>query len=225
MKSLSKTIVGFVSLTVGILSPWQISEGAIFTWNGSSTSPSGTGSALTISDISRVGGANQSLIDISSPSPGSGGNNYQANVSLGNSTYFQITVTPSSGYAVELISLSFYSRSTTTGPADISLFSSLDDFSSAIGSFSGQNNNSWVLRTINGQGLLGGLGESVTFRISGSSASSTGTVANWRLDDISFNLTAVPVPEPTQVALGVFGAMISVGGIVRWQKKRSVANR
>lgn len=193
---------------------------AVIYWNGNaaaSTSVLGTDAAgiasavFTDPAVNQSGSSAATLVGDSSSSSGyanaSGGDNFEAKAkpaafSTGTSTYFQVTLTPAAGYAITLDSVTLASRSTSTGPTKITLYSSVDDYSAAIGTVSGLtttgSNPSWAMLGPPLSGSLTGASDtSIIFRIYGSDGSGNNpSSANWRIDDISFTVTLVEtVPE------------------------------
>lgn len=214
-------------------------SGAVVYWNCSSAgSPSISGldaggitSAVFADPAVNQSGTSVALIDSSSASSGysgaSGGNNFEAktktgDLSVDSSTYFLVTLTPASGYAIRLDSISFGSRSTSTGPTSLTFYSSIDNYASAIGSKAVSANSTWALvgTTFGGSPPTGPVDTAVLFRIYGSGGSGTFTSANWRIDDISLSVTAVP--EPTTSAVVFFGFLF--GGAHLWRLLRRQVN-
>lgn len=120
---------------------------------------------------------------------------YKETLSTATSTYFSVTVTPASGYKVALNSLSLGSRGTSTGPGKITVYSSIDNYTTAIGTANVSNNSTWALSSIAFTGALtGATSTPVTLRIYGSDSAGAATpsagTANWRIDDISLSVTA-----------------------------------
>lgn len=179
-----------------------------YVWDGSSVNPtSGTNSNISSIAFASTQGNNNgttTLITSSSVSTGytgaTGGANFGAaafkeTLNTNSSTYFSVTVTPASGYKVNLGSLSFGSRGTSTGPGIITVYSNIDNYATPIGSATVSNNSTWALVniTFSGSNLVGTASSPVTLRIYGSDSAgaanpSAGT-ANWRIDDISLTVT------------------------------------
>jgi len=129
----------------------------------------------------------------------SGGNNAGAAARTGalntsTSAYFQFSVTPTNGNYT-LTGISFGARSTGTGPQSYTLRSSLDGYVSDIasGTISG---TSWNLKTHSGLSVAST--QAITFRIYGygGSGNAAANTANWRIDDLTLNVT---VPTTTTV--------------------------
>ena len=111
------------------------------------------------------------------------------NTATSGSAYFAFTVTPSAGNAVSLSGISFGVRSTSTGPLNYVLRSSLDGYVSNIAAGTIINNSTWALKTHSGLAVSAAIGTPITFRLYGYGGTGTAATgaANWRVDDI--NLT------------------------------------
>ncbi len=133
------------------------------------------------------------------------------------STYFSTTVTPATGYGIQLNSINFGSRSTITGPQLISVYSSIDNYSSVIGSVTVSNTGTWALSTITfSTGLIGLASTPVTLRLYGSGGTGSPAIntANWRIDDIKLSVTAVIPPTITSLSAtaGCLGQSLNITG-------------
>ena len=196
------------------------SHAALYVWNGDSVTPnSGIDPNLSVSSIAGYGGSSFAFNSTSSPVSPNGGvqfliNNVPSGALNSSSAYFELTITPSLNYAVQLNSLSFYSRSSGTGPTLVSLYSSIDGFSSLLHDQTViADANTWTtVSYVPSTSLIGTVDSSVTFRIFASNGSGSGS---WRFDGVSLDVS--PVPEPTNVALGIFGGIAGIGGLVRWR--------
>lgn len=110
------------------------------------------------------------------------------NIAANGSAYFEITLTPASGYTLIINGLSFGSRSTGTGPRNYTLLTSKDSFATnAITPDTLLANSTWALRTaVFPSNIVSAV--PITLRIYGYNGvgnPASGT-ANWRLDDITF---------------------------------------
>ena len=170
---------------------------------GTAAITSGTPANLTISNISNANNVGTvTMISSTSPSTGagtytgaSGTNNAGAAAASGalntsTSTYFEFTLTPTSGYYVTLSSISFGSRCTGTGPTNYAVRSSADGYSTNVATGTLTTNSTWALYnpTVTSTSSLGSA--AITYRIYGYSG--TGAAANtivWRIDDLSLGLT------------------------------------
>jgi hypothetical protein len=129
------------------------------------------------------------------------------------SAFYSITLTPASGYQVQLSDLDFGTRSTATGPQAYSLRSSVDNFATEITGGTIANNSTWAFKdnTI-ATPLLGPADQPVQLRLytfGGAGNPGSGTI-NSRLDDISISVGAVPVPEPASLAGLVLSGLLLV---------------
>lgn len=213
---------------------------ALIYWNGNtaaSTSISGSDAAGIASAAFTDPAANQSgsgsklisdgSIATSSGYAGASGTfNFQARtqagaLSTGTSTYFLVTLVPKSGYTVTLDSISLGSRSTGTGPTAITIYSSIDDYATAIGSASVSANSAWALSSITFSGTPTGAADTdVTLRIYGSGGSGTSTTPNWRIDDISFTGMFDSVPEPAAWGAVSGAGLLALCGRRVWRQYR-----
>ena len=111
--------------------------------NAGNTAPSSNRvSNLTASVISQLNNNGvTTLLSAASPSSGylgaSGQHNAASSVvagplDLSTSTYYQFTLTPKTGHEVFLTSISFGTRSTSSGPTNVAVYTSDDDFTYAI---------------------------------------------------------------------------------------------
>lgn len=205
-----------------------------FYWNSSSVTPTtGTDAGVSSVVFSTSAGNNNgttTLIDDQSKSSGytgaSGDMNFGAAVKLGTldpavSTYFEVTITPSSGRIAAVSSFGLGSRSTGTGPQKITLRSSVDNFASDIASFSVLNNSRWAYH-IADLGIAGDVDTPIVLRIYGSDGqgSPSTNTANWRIDDISLFATGLLAPTAADAVVsgqvvdsfgsGVSGAMVTL---------------
>lgn len=118
------------------------------------------------------------------------------------SAYFEITLTPASGFSITLTDFSMGSRSTSTGPQAYAVRTSTDSYASDVATGTLTNNSTWGLRSNTGLTASGGSGSAVTYRIYGyNGAGNAGAnTANWRVDDIKLTVTlnsSVPTPVIT----------------------------
>jgi hypothetical protein len=196
---------------------WDFSAGT-----GAPSSLPSNLSGGTLTAVNLAGGS--LLFDSTSASSGyagaSGGNNASvrtvtsATLNTSTSTYLTFTLTPAAGYQVQATSLTLGSRSTSTGPTTLSLFSSLDSFATPLASFNVSANSTWTSVTHNSFSVQGAVDTAVTFRLY-SAVSGTSASANWRVDDLSMNVTAVP--EPSTYA-AIFGSMVL--GVAAWKRRQ-----
>lgn len=172
---------------------------ANYNFSAGTAGAASTAAKLTVSSLSQGNNnGTTTLITNSSASSGytgaSGTYNAAAsartgalNTAASGSAYFEFTVTPAAGNAVTLTGISFGVRSTSTGPLNYALRSSLDGYANNIASGTISNNSTWALKSNTGLSVTSGLGTPVTFRIYGFGGTGTAAAgtANWRVDDIS----------------------------------------
>ncbi len=146
-----------------------------------------------------------------------------ATLSTATSTYFEFTLTPTTGYSITATSLNFGSRSAGTGPTAVALYSSADNFLANLASTSVTANSTWTSVALSGFTVNGAQNTAVTFRLYGAPAGTAGS-PNWRIDDVAMTATASAIPEPsTYAAIG--GAVALLGAAVWRRKERAAARR
>ncbi|SDT92039.1 hypothetical protein SAMN05444156_0750 [Verrucomicrobium sp. GAS474] len=130
--------------------------------------------------------------------------------------YLAFTVTPSSGYAINVSTLTFeYERDGTSGVSTAAsnwfLMSSADNFTTALASgtmptvqSAGVYNFSLVTATLSGNSALQNVTSSTTFELYFYGSSPTGT-DGFRLDEITLTGAVVAVPEVPVWALALLG--------------------
>jgi hypothetical protein len=186
-------------LTLILITAWCLTSSGQVTWNFNTASPtSGVLANSTVSDVSQGNNSGSTtLITATSPSTGyagaSGGNNAGATaftgaLSTATSTYFEVTITPASGFAIAVAAMSLGNQSTdATGPQLVTVRSSLDGYTTDVGSITISTTGVWGL-TIPILGILNGtVDQPITLRIYGSDGTGTETpgTANWLMDDLS----------------------------------------
>ncbi|NCA11355.1 PEP-CTERM sorting domain-containing protein [bacterium] len=189
MQTLTSTTNGLpTSLTVGALT--QANSG---TTGLSSVLPS-TGYTFTLN------GASQTA---------SGSNNLAFSVASGilstaSSSYVAVNFSLLPGRTGTISAIGFGSRVEATGPTTLTLRSSLDNYAANVATFVSGSSGVWTYftNTFTTPVSLSGTNTNVTLRLYGSGG--TGGVDNWRVDDLQF--TVAVVPEPSAIALAVFGA-------------------
>lgn len=197
----------FTFLTMAVLTITTAKAQTDYVWNCSAVTPtSGSDSNISSVIFSSTQGNNNgttTLITTTSASSGytgaSGTSNFGAAcltgaINTSTSTYFSVTITPATDYKITLNSIKFGSRGTNTGPKKISIYSNIDNYTTPIGSATVLANSSWALSSItfSGTNLTGTASTPVVLRIYGSDGTGTPSsgTANWRLDDITLNITA-----------------------------------
>jgi hypothetical protein len=131
----------------------------------------------------------------------------------GASPFYQVTLTPDSGFAVSLTGLTFGTRSTSTGPQAYTLRSSSDNYGTEIVGGTIANDSTWSLKNHTFTSPTFAVNEVVTLRVytfGGTGLPNSGTINN-RIDDFTLTVQGVnPVPEPATVlglaAVGLISA-------------------
>ena len=184
---------------------------AAITWNFNTASPSSNATTdVTASDVTQNNNnGTTTMLTASSVSSGytgaSGGNNAGTaartgalNKAAGGSAYFELTLTPTPGKRLIVSGIKFGSRSTSTGPLAYSIFTSVDNYATALATGTLSNNAAWALQNPSFTSLTGATDTPVTFRLygyNGGGSASAGT-ANWRIDDLVMTASTV-FPPPT----------------------------
>ncbi len=198
-----------------VLSLSSVGQSTI-TWNftgATSGAPSSSAiSNLTISNMSIGNSLGTVSTPISSTSASSGYTGSSGTNNIGNaartgaistgasgSAYVEFTLTPATGYTVELTNLSFGVRSTSTAPQAWSLRSSDDTYSTEIAGGTNSANNSWSLQTSSTFSKTSSAGTVLTFRIYGynGTGSPSNNTINWRLDDINLTVNVTSTVNPS----------------------------
>jgi hypothetical protein len=136
-------------------------------------------------------------------------------------TYFTFGLTTDATTAFTITGISLGSRSTSTGPQLLSLYSSTDAFASDftfLSSVSAINDSTWRALDFGALSLALNESSTLTFRIygSGGAGNASATTANWRVDDVGVLLT--PVPEPSATMLGLMGGGLYLITLMRQRK-------
>ena len=160
--------------TVANLTIGGITQGSLATSSGSGTSPTYTGNSAgyNIGFTAKAG-----VLDTTA---GTG------------SAYFEFSLTPASGYSFLLSAVSFGSRSTSTGPKNLTLRSSVDNYASEIGiTAAALSDSSWGMKDF---GFLSLASSALTtFRIYGYNGTGSGS-GNWRVDDVKISVSVINGP-------------------------------
>jgi hypothetical protein len=203
--TLSGADAGNYTLTqpIGLTGNITAAAPALFAFTaGTAAVTSGTPANLTISNLSSANnGGTVTMISSTTPSSGytgaSGTNNAGAAAVSGalntsTSTYFEFTLTPTSGYYVTLSSISFGSRCTGTGPTNYAIRSNADGYSTNVATGTLTTNSTWAFNnpTVSSTSSLGSA--AITFRIYGYSGTGN-TAIVWRIDDLSLGLTVTQI--------------------------------
>lgn len=206
---------------------------AQITWDFATAAPtSGVPSNITVADLSRGNNnGTTTLLTTNSGSTGyagaSGGNNAGTAALTGafdstTSAYFEILLTPATGFAVRVTKIEFGSRSTSTGPQAYTLRADKDGYSFEWASETLANNSSWALKTPPTFYLVGNMSTPLKLRIfgyNGTGNPSSGT-ANWRIDDLKITADAVAT-LPVQLAQFT-GALVNSQAKLIWSTASEV---
>lgn len=121
----------------------------------------------------------------------------------GATDYVQVTFTPDSGYVFQLSDVDFGARSTSTGPKNYAVRWSVDGYASDILAAAIDNSGStWKFYNSSFSPVTDPTSEPVTVRLyMYGGTGNPGSSANFRMDDVSFDVAALPVPEPASAAL------------------------
>ena len=217
------------TLNVAAASTPGSTANSTISWNfGTASTSSGAVANLTVGDVTQ--GNNNGTTALLTTTSGSGtsytgasaGNNAGAaarigalSTAAGGSAYFEFILTPAAGYSFTITSISFGARSTSTGPQAYSLRSSADGYASDLSSGVIVNDSTWALESNTGLGIS--RSAVTTYRIYGHSGagSPSANSANWRIDDLSLEVT-VASPEvpavPTITPSGSFSALSTTYG-------------
>lgn len=184
---------------------------AVYSFSGNTTSATSSNANVGASVFS---GSNSPSTSNSSPVFSAGSGSFAISQagwtgSAPGSNYFEFTLTPASGYSVGLTSISFGSRSTSTGPTNFNFRSSSDSFVGNLNSGSLINDSNWYASGSQSVSLT--FSSATTFRLYASGASNAG--GTFRVDDFTVNGSVTAVPEPASVA-AVFGGAALVAAML-----------
>ena len=224
-----------------LLLQWAVSsQGATIGWNMDNVSATPTPAAtsvppssgtpvanLTVSDLTRGNGGSAQLVVSTVPSSGytgaSGVNSVQAAAALGalsvtTSAYFTFTLTLDLSTEVMVSGISFGERSTPTGPLALDIRSSLDNYTTSIGTATVLADSTWRLVTPTLLPTLSAANTPLTYRIYGSGGSAAAS-GNFKLDDITLTYSLLAVPEPSTWLMMIAGAGL-LGATQRFIRRR-----
>jgi hypothetical protein len=141
--------------------------------------------------------------------------------SAGTSSAFTVTLTPAPGYEVTVASVSWGTRSTSSGPTQLALRTSADLFAADAFTTSVATNNTWSLVDTGPlTHVTGSAANPLTLRIYGYGGSSA-SAGNWRFDDLSVSVSMSAVPEPsTYAALAGACALLGAGWHRHWRRRK-----
>jgi len=107
------------------------------------------------------------------------------------------------------------SFSTATGPTKLTLLSNADGYTTPLWTGTTTNNSTWSLVTGTWNlSLTAPVDASVTFRLYGWNGTGGDNNVNWRIDDVTLGVVAVPEP-PTYAAMLVGVALLGVRALRR----------
>ena len=237
----SKRCLGFfVALTMfsGLASRAEAQTNFLYSFTGNATGNPTSGTSANVNagafSIGNPLGTVTTPINSTSPSSGyttasgvsaSGGNNIgnatkTGALSISSSSYFAFTLTPSAGLAVQLTGLNFGERSTGTGALTFAIYSSEDNFTTAIGNpVTVLNNSTYAAYNFGTLNFTSASADSaITFRLYayGGTGTATNNTITTRLDDITVIADGVtPVPEPATF----LGGFLMIGAL-GWNQRR-----
>ncbi len=180
---------------------WNMGTGATANASPSSGLPVANLSVSTVTTGNNSVSSLLQSVSVSSGYTGASGSYNAAAIartgafSLTNSAYFELTLTPASGYQVTVSSISFGARSTKTGPARFSVRSNKDLYAGNLAGGGLVANNIWVRKALTNLGLTSATGTPLTIRIYGyDGIGNNPSSANWRIDDLSLGLSVNTPP-------------------------------
>jgi DNA/RNA endonuclease G (NUC1) len=206
--------VSSVTSNAATITPITVASNAI-TWNFTTATPSSvlpagvTGG--TIAQGNNVG-TSTPLLDATAASTttayatASGGNNAglgartgALNTASGGSSYYTLTLTPDAGKRLVVTGASFAARRSSTGPQAWALYSSVDNYTTALATGAVPSASTWVFFTPSISAVTGTLGTPITFRLYGYNGTGTytGGSANFRMDDLSLTVAVQTAPTIT----------------------------
>ncbi len=185
--------------------------GNAITWNfTSSAAPSSTLPAGLTGGTFAQGnnvGTTTPLLDsgvLSNYTGASAGNNVNLGTKTGaldmaTSSYLTFTLTPDTGKRLVATAASFGARRSGTGPQAWALYSSVDNYTTALATGAIPNASTWYVFTPN-ISVTGALSTPVTFRLYGHNGTGTysGGSANFRVDDFSLTVAVQTAPAITE---------------------------
>lgn len=121
------------------------------------------------------------------------------NTGTNGSAFATFTLTPEAGRRIVVSAISFAARRSNTGPQAWALYSSADNYATALATGAIPTASTWVLFTPTFSAVNSALGTPVTFRIYGYNGSGSAQVntANFRLDDLAVSLAVQTAPSVT----------------------------
>ncbi len=186
---------------------------AQITWSFGTTSVSGLATNLPTSitsatAITQVQNSTTSVVFLTTPAlgtpsvgyPGASGtfcgNAFAKTVpfAAATSTYLQVVLTPATNNSVTITAINWGNLSVATGPTTFTVFSSVDNYISPIGTATTSiSTSTWGIVNVNmPAAVVGAVSTAITLRIyaTGGTGTPSTTVPNWRVDDIKITAAA-----------------------------------
>ena len=186
--------------TTTLFSTTSPSSGYSFSLEGTTTAASGTSNAAA---AARSGALNTAT-----------------------SAFFEFTLNPAAGFTGNLSALGFATRSTSSGPASMTLRSSLDNYASSLAAFTGTTNGTWTFQSATlGTPVTIPQNQSVTFRLFGFGGAGTASAntANWRVDDLQATVATIAATPPASVpepATAMSSLVVTAAGFALVSRRR-----
>lgn len=168
---------------------------ATYNFTDATANPASVPTGMTLTAISKANeNGSATLLSTAAPSTGAGSSGtyniglatINGALNVNSSSYFEFTATAALGKQITIPKIEFGSRSTSTGPKNVSIHSSMDDYETSLGNVTVTTNSSWAKYSITlSTPLVIANNESVTIRLYGynGSGANLNTVV-WRVDDI-----------------------------------------
>lgn len=188
---------------------------ATYDFTGNSTAATGGQTGVTLSSFGSGNGISASVNNAQFSASG-----WTTSSSRDLSDYFSFTISAAANYQITVTRVELDSIAPNgNGIANWSIYSSRDSFNSALSTFTANtasdvavNLSSFVLQP----------NTSVEFRIYGYGAKNNNS--GWSIDNVQLFGDVSAVPEPTHVALGIFGGLIGLGGVWRHRRQRAAVS-
>jgi hypothetical protein len=206
--------IGIAVLAASAFTP-RLAAQAVFTNPITATNPSTSNpftAGQTVDDHLSVSGIGRgSGITASSAADRYSASNWNS-ASLNTTDYFTWTLTPSTGYQLNLSSFVYTGQASGTGPTSFALRSSVEGFSTNIGAPTAGGTTITLTSS-----AFQGLTDSVEFRLYGWNASSSS--GSFSVNDFTFNGTLSAVPEPSTYA--TLAGLLTLGAAIIRRRRRA----